>query len=1439
MAIVKNNFRVSRLEEELSPGGRDSMSTDDEELQHRSSTSDSEDNVGDDVDEEDEDDDDDDVDSGAGSDDFDISELGEIGEEFCQVGNQSCSIPYELYDLPGLGEILSQDVWNDLLTEEERFSLAEYLPDMDQDTFTRTLKELFSGDNFHFGSPVVKLFKMLKGGVCQPRVALYRQGLNYLQKREHYHHLRRYQNSMVGTLVHIRDAWANCKGYSIEERLRVLNIRRSQRSLMYESMQDLGVETESPGREESLEGLWTRGLKDIRVGSKMGPRAVYTESPIMDASSRGRAMALEPAKYVKQNQKGILKLSGSKVPSRQELVGRSPIHHGFETKSRPYSSKLALPWQNQGLKYDLEASHHRRGQIKSEEELEDPSYGMTLQRDQSITRGSTMAKPKHGRKQEFLKSEDYYGTESFADSLLSLKNDNLHSHGRNRNMNQMADMEMLRARQVGDRTPYDYHSRDAGKNSKYLNKLQLSAVDDQMNMAKDRAHLSLKGMRVDWSDGSQPFRHKKPQEAFSMDQSVKFDGRDVRSKKSKMGQEFRTGKNSATPTSKGKSYIIPHQTNDAFFPSDYRGKTSQMGSRMNSMRNGGLDMEDPRDLNMFTQSEETESDSSEQVDEEEDYNPFKRKVGYGGLSAPVKSVLDPKKVNKLVRKDKEYAQSHAYSSKKVGHHGDRLRMPEVQFSSLKGKSKGKILNPSYSHNHAASVLQESDFCGPAKLVDDRKLTHKSAKNGHMQGDPAERMHPSLLKVLPAERKNKGKVDHDNSFSQSKYMHDYMDEEEGNFISRLERGQDTEAHANEHHERSHMSLSGCNSVPKKRKGKAELTYMDGLDGSDHLHSGPNQQIDDPSPLKKRGKRKVEAQTGSLAMVTSRSLVSEREVADLEPDTKPAKKPFTLITPTVHTGFSFSIIHLLSAVRMAMITPFSDDDSQVGKHHGKGEREKLKREDVNGGPHYHGSVDQGVSENMGMKNLPSLTVQEIVSRVRSNPGDPCILETQEPLQDLVRGVLKIFSSKTAPLGAKAWKALVIYEKSTKSWSWIGPVSSSSSDPDAVEEETSSEAWGLPHKMLVKLVDSFANWLKSGQETLQQIGSLPAPPLTLMQPILDEKERFRDLRAQKSLTTISPSSEEVRAYFRREEVLRYLVPDRAFSYTAADGRKSTVAPLRRCGGKPTSKARDHFMLKIDRPPHVTILCLVRDAAARLPGSIGTRADVCTLIRDSQYIVEDVADAQVNQVVSGALDRLHYERDPCVQFDGDRKLWVYLHRDREEEDFDDDGTASTKKWKRQRKDPSDQSDMGAVTVAFHGAGEHNTLDSDLNVEPSSTHGEERTEVVYNKDLRSSVEEKTGPFVASAQSSGRQGQPVGWDVIGLNPVRESKMLCQENSTNEDFDDDTFNRERPVGGLSRFIDHKYLKLCTWSIESRIKENPIEKSKAMHLKSWVFGMSFAA
>ena len=64
------------------------------------------------------------------------------------------------------------------------------------------------------------------------------------------------------------------------------------------------------------------------------------------------------------------------------------------------------------------------------------------------------------------------------------------------------------------------------------------------------------------------------------------------------------------------------------------------------------------------------------------------------------------------------------------------------------------------------------------------------------------------------------------------------------------------------------------------------------------------------------------------------------------------------------------------------------------------------------------------------------------------------------------------------------------------------------------------------------------------------------------------------------------------------------------------------------------------------------------------GTRADICELMKDSQYLAGG-AEASLHSVVSGALDRLHYEADPCVKYDSTRKVWIYLHRHRSETQF------------------------------------------------------------------------------------------------------------------------------------------------------------------------------
>ena len=160
--------------------------------------------------------------------------------------------------------------------------------------------------------------------------------------------------------------------------------------------------------------------------------------------------------------------------------------------------------------------------------------------------------------------------------------------------------------------------------------------------------------------------------------------------------------------------------------------------------------------------------------------------------------------------------------------------------------------------------------------------------------------------------------------------------------------------------------------------------------------------------------------------------------------------------------------------------------------------------------------------------------------------------------------------------------------------------------------------------------------------------------------KSDRFKNIKKNKIQITIKPRTKEEIQNFRRQEKLRYQKPLQPWEYTLSKGNIAIVAPLFNSSKAITSKARDHELLKAERPPYITLLALVRDAAARLEDGVGTRLDICDLLKDSQYINENIADSKINSIVSGALDRLHYQKDPCVKYDSHHKLWIYLHRNR-----------------------------------------------------------------------------------------------------------------------------------------------------------------------------------
>ena len=158
---------------------------------------------------------------------------------------------------------------------------------------------------------------------------------------------------------------------------------------------------------------------------------------------------------------------------------------------------------------------------------------------------------------------------------------------------------------------------------------------------------------------------------------------------------------------------------------------------------------------------------------------------------------------------------------------------------------------------------------------------------------------------------------------------------------------------------------------------------------------------------------------------------------------------------------------------------------------------------------------------------------------------------------------------------------------------------------------------------------------------------------------KEKIPKKRPKSSI--IPPRTQEEINSFRKQEKIRYLNPHLPWQYKFSNGLTSIVAPVFKKSKTVITKVREHKLLKDSKPSYLTILSLVRDAASRLPNGIGTRMDVCDLLRDSQYINENITEKEINHIVSGALDRLHYEKDPCVKYNPHEKLWVYIHKNRD----------------------------------------------------------------------------------------------------------------------------------------------------------------------------------
>ncbi|VDP93488.1 unnamed protein product [Echinostoma caproni] len=163
------------------------------------------------------------------------------------------------------------------------------------------------------------------------------------------------------------------------------------------------------------------------------------------------------------------------------------------------------------------------------------------------------------------------------------------------------------------------------------------------------------------------------------------------------------------------------------------------------------------------------------------------------------------------------------------------------------------------------------------------------------------------------------------------------------------------------------------------------------------------------------------------------------------------------------------------------------------------------------------------------------------------------------------------------------------------------------------------------------------------------------------------------------LRPFTEEQRRQFQMQEAERFSRPWASFVYRIQD-YASVVGPLRSAPSASNqraplvarsypmqSRAREHPLLRPDRPNFVSLAEIVRDAVACLPNGEGTRADITTLVQNSGYLLPSFDQRKLQQCVSSALDRLQGEAaDPSVYFNVNRRMWIYRHRHRTVEEFE-----------------------------------------------------------------------------------------------------------------------------------------------------------------------------
>ncbi|XP_065865449.1 uncharacterized protein [Euphorbia lathyris] len=133
-------------------------------------------------------------------------------------------IPQEIFEVENLMEVLSHEVWQTHLSENERKYLSQFLPRGSDGE--DTVQALLSGDNFHFGNPFLKWGTSLCSGNLHPDSLIHQEQWTKSEQKSYFSEIDKYHNDMVKYLQKLKEICENSQDPANEVLKKISRSRR-------------------------------------------------------------------------------------------------------------------------------------------------------------------------------------------------------------------------------------------------------------------------------------------------------------------------------------------------------------------------------------------------------------------------------------------------------------------------------------------------------------------------------------------------------------------------------------------------------------------------------------------------------------------------------------------------------------------------------------------------------------------------------------------------------------------------------------------------------------------------------------------------------------------------------------------------------------------------------------------------------------------------------------------------------------------------------------------------------------------------------------------------------------------------------------------------------------------------------------------------------------